>query len=449
MRQSATGPEGGGIFRGLAIPFSAFILTASLAMVALTHWSYRRDSLRQFREMAAANARIVDQLRLPQSPELARNLATILGVGVGFRFSETSGTGLNPALESAIEKLSGDSPASNWSGGKDIAVAPLAGGSAHLVLIRDGDRFMPGLIGWLLPPLIVTALGGGLAFLISRRIVQPLQILNHWLPNLDTQSHELIPREVMQRPDEIGALARSLEESRRHLREEQALRHQSERLAALGRIATSLAHEIRNPAAAIRLHADLLARQVPPEDVGAINLISDEVDRITDLVNQWLFVARAAPPRTKTHDLATLTHRVLHRLAPQLDHAGISATFDGTEPARVEVDGARIEQVLRNLLINAMQAMPEGGEIRVQIRTEDERFVLEIRDEGPGFSEEALKRSSEPFFSEREGGMGLGLTLAAEVMQAHQGSVEVINLSAVGASVSCFFPKSPSDESSS
>lgn len=434
-------PTGGGIFRRLAIPFSGFVLLASLALVAWIDWSYRRDSLRQFEDTAAANARIVDQLRLPRSPELARNLAAVLGVGVGFRFPGGTGTGLPPDLESTIEALIGDAPDSGRARGNDLAVAPLENGKAHLVLLRKGKGFMPGILGWLLPSLIVTALGGGLTFLVARRIVHPLAILNRWLPNLDRENPETIPARVTGRPDEIGSLARSLEKIHRRLREEQSLRRQSERLATMGRIATSLAHEIRNPAAAIRLHADLLARESTPEHAGSIDLIRDEVDRITDLVNQWLFVARAAPPRTERHDLVTLAKGVLHRLTPQFDHAGVSSDLDAPESARVEVDGPRIEQVMRNLLINAMQAMPEGGEIKAKIQTDNETVILEIRDDGPGFSGEALKRWSEPFFSEREGGMGLGLTLAAEVMQAHRGSVEISNTPSAGALVCCRFPK--------
>ena len=108
-------------------------------------------------------------------------------------------------------------------------------------------------------------------------------------------------------------------------------------------------------------------------------------------------------------------------------------------PAWVEVDGPRIEQVVRNLLINAVQAMPEGGTISVEVRDEAGGVVLGVGDEGRGFSREALGRWSEPFFSEREGGMGLGLTLAVEVMSGHGGRVEVSNRPEGGARVRCFF----------
>ncbi|MEQ1841114.1 MAG: ATP-binding protein, partial [Verrucomicrobiales bacterium] len=292
-----------------------------------------------------------------------------------------------------------------------------------------------------LPTLIVTALGGGLASLVARRIVHPLATLTRWLPNLDLDDPEALPEDVTGRTDEIGTLARSLEESRQRLRKEVSLRQQAERLAALGRIATSLAHEVRNPAAAIRLHADLLASNFDSLDTDSLDLIREEVDRITDLVNQWLYVARSAPPRTELHDLALLVRRVLHRLAPQFDHATVTASFAGDQYAPINVDAPRIEQVLRNLFINAMQAMPEGGAIQVEIEHDATGTTLEIRDEGPGFSEEACRRWREPFFSEREGGMGLGLTLAAEVMQGHGGTIGVSNQPGGGTVVRCQFPQ--------
>lgn len=442
----------GGLFRGLAIPFTAFVLAASLALVTWVDSSYRRESLRQFRETAAANARIVDHLRLPRSPLLAQNLATVLGVGVGFRFEGTPTAGLDPALEAAVKDLIPDAPASARVAGRDLAVASLADGAAHLVLVRANDEGFPGTSIWLLPSLIVAALGGGLAFLVSRRLVRPLATLNRWLPNLDEKIPDPIPCSVTSRSDEIGALARSLEHSHRRLREEQELRRQSERLATLGRIATSLAHEIRNPAAAIRMHADLLALEKTDGETDSLDLIRDEVDRITDLVNQWLFVARAAPPRTKTHDLAVLTRAILRRLGPQFDYAGVSATLEvgaTADECLVDVDSSRVEQVMRNLFLNAMQAMPSGGEIQALIRSEDGNILIEIRDRGAGFSKEAIRRWNEPFFSEREGGMGLGLTLVSDVMHAHRGSISVENRPGGGAAVRCSFPASTAESENS
>ncbi|MCB1228969.1 MAG: hypothetical protein KDN19_01810 [Verrucomicrobiae bacterium] len=432
----------GGIFRRLAIPFSVFAAIASVALVGWTDHTFHRESLRQFRDMAEANARMIDRLRLPHSPELAQKLAAVLGVSVGFRYSDRLSEDLEPAIADTIEGLVADKAKSGRTGAWEIAVAPVSGGSAHLLLLRERERFLADASSWLLPVVIVTVFGGGIAFLIARRLVRPLVLLDRWLPNLDRESPASPPAEVIARPDEIGALARSLAEGQRRLHEEQALRRQSERLATLGRIATSLAHEIRNPAAAIRLHADLMARATcGEENAESIDLIRDETDRITDLVNQWLFVARGAPPKTETSDLTELARRVLHRLKPQLDHAGVTAEILGEFPVSASIDAARMEQVLRNLFLNAAQAMPEGGRVFVHLEQQNpDEAIIRIRDHGPGFSETAIERWHEPFFSEREGGMGLGLTLVAEVVQGHGGSVAVANPPDGGAEVTLRIP---------
>jgi signal transduction histidine kinase len=430
-------PGKGGLVRGLVVPFSVFVLAGTCGMLGWIESIHRRESLHQFAETARANARFVERLRLPSSPELARNLAEVLGVAVGFRLGEGTIEGMPEEVRSALATVAVKEERAIREGRWELAQAPLRSGEGALVLLREAAPFAPGK--GLLPAMIIAVIGGGLAMLVARRLVNPLTLLTRWLPNLDHENPEILPREVTSRNDEIGTLARSLVESHRRLREETGRRHQAERLAALGRIATSLAHEIRNPAAAIRMHADLLAAEALPGGRDSIVLIREEVDRITDLVNQWLFVARAAPPKTERHDLVALVRRVLIRLAPQFDYAGVTVAGPEADPAWIGVDGPRIEQVVRNLLINAVQAMPEGGKISVEVRDEDGSVILGVGDEGRGFSREALSRWNEPFFSEREGGMGLGLTLAAEVMSGHGGRIEISNRPDGGARVRCFF----------
>jgi signal transduction histidine kinase len=438
MFQVPSLPGKAGLVRGLVVPFSVFVLLGTFGMLVWIETLHRRESLLQFAETARANANFVERLRLPSSPELARNLSEVLGVAVGFRFGEGEIDGVPAEVRSALTAVAVGQEKALREGRWEVAQAPIRSGEEALVLLREADPIAPGR--GILPALIIALLGGALAMLVARRIVIPLTLLTKWLPNLDRDVPEILPREVMDRNDEIGTLARSLVESHRRLREETDRRRQSERLAALGRIATSLAHEIRNPAAAIRMHADLLAAGADSGSRNSIALIREEVDRITDLVNQWLFVARAAPPKTERHDLVALVRRVLNRLGPQFDYAGVSVFLSGAGSALVEIDGPRIEQVVRNLLINAVQAMPEGGAVVAEVRDEGGCVVLEVADGGRGFSGEALDRWSEPFFSEREGGMGLGLTLAAEVMSGHGGCVEVSNRPEGGARVRCRFP---------
>lgn len=440
MMPPPIGSGKGGLFRHLALPFFFFVLAASLALVAWVQGMNRAGALRELERTARENARFVERLRLPRSPELARNLSEVLGIGVGFFRPGEAVEGLPPELKPVVADLVDNEARSRRSGSWELALSPVGEEGVHLVLLRKSAPFFSDPLSWLLPALIVSVLGGGLAAVIARRIVLPLSALTRWLPNLERDSAGPLPATVTGRTDEIGELARSLEENHRRLLAETERRRQSERLASLGRIATSLAHEIRNPAAAIRLHADLLAVDADEESGESLGLIREEVDRITDLVNQWLFVARSSPPRMECHVLAALVRRVAHRLAPQFEHARVTFRLEGPDSATVMADAPRLEQVVRNLLLNAMQAMPSGGAILAIIQEKEDSVDFIIRDEGAGFSEEALSRWSEPFFSEREGGMGLGLTLAAEVIAGHGAGISITNEGG-GGSVNCHFPR--------
>ncbi|MEZ5303385.1 MAG: histidine kinase dimerization/phospho-acceptor domain-containing protein [Verrucomicrobiales bacterium] len=295
--------------RHLALSFSAFVLLGSLAVAGWMAWWHRQQALDDLEQLAKTNVAFVTELRLPKSRELAMRLAHILDCGVGFHFGGSSGSSGGgqrgagdwpPELAGVIERLAARrEPAAAREGGYAVAVAPFAAPDAgvSLILVRQSGGLLPGIAGGAAAPaLAITLTGAILAILIGRRIIRPLEAVAGWLPNLDSEdgSAKPLPARISSRPDEIGALARALEQTGEHLRRERERRQRSERLATLGRIATSLAHEIKNPAAAIALHADILAARVSPEDAESIELIHEEVDRITDLVNQWLFVARAA-----------------------------------------------------------------------------------------------------------------------------------------------------------
>lgn len=440
----------GSLYRGLVLPFTVFVLVASLVLAGYISYWNQRDALKQLEQMAATNAKFIDELQLPRSGDLADKLSTVLGVQVHFH---VNGKGVPPfqaarslsRFEEFLEDAAGKGSGAYHSDGQEVAFASLDGPQAQLVLIRESRPLMATGLGdsIFLPAATLAVACGFFAFFLAHRIVKPLTTLTNWLPNLerDDRAAPGIPSEVFERSDEIGTLARSLEETHRRLREEQSRRRQSERMATLGRIATSLAHEIRNPASSISLHADLLARNSKVSDLESIRLIRAEVDRITDLVNQWLFVVRPAPPQRDEHDLVALVVHISESLRTAMDHAG--ATLRLTEPAErlsVNCDHARIEQVVRNLLINAVQAMAEGGEVRVSFEKIQEYAVLTIHDSGPGLSAEGLKRFGEPFFSEREGGMGIGLTLAHEVVAAHGGTIEGRNAPEGGAIVRVQLP---------
>ena len=196
------------------------------------------------------------------------------------------------------------------------------------------------------------------------------------------------------------------------------------RLAVLGKMAASLAHEIHNPVAAIRLHAQL-------GEPAALPLIRAEADRIESLVNQWQFLAKPTPPATSPVDLHDVVATVATALAAQAEHARVTIATNVPVGSLVRADRRRLEQALRNIAWNAIQAMPGGGKLTFEYR--DGR--LGVLDTGRGFSPTALARGTELFFSEREGGMGIGLSVAHEIIRAHGGALTLENSPTGGASV--------------
>ena len=436
----------------MATWIGGFFLLAATLLLMWTSWLQKRNSLVELTRLARSNAAFVENLKFPLSPQLASQLSNILDLRVAFFTDEGPAGNIPSEIIPPIREMAQlDRASSQRFHGIELAVAPLAGGRGSLLMIRQPNNG-PSLFEWsFYLPTIGLALGcAALAFGLGRSIVRPLQNLTAWLPVLHSTSKgesDCIPEAISRRPDEIGILASSLSDTRDQLLRERELRARSERLAALGRVATSLAHEVKNPAAAIRMHADLLSGMDLRENAESISLIQEEVDQITNLVNQWLFVAKAEPPKTSPRDLRLILEKIAARMRPSLRHLDVSLITEngGDDPVLIDADSSRMEQVIRNLIQNAAQAMPRGGKIFASVKSVGRFAELRILDEGPGFSTEAFEHFGEPFFSEREGGMGIGLTLAREVVQAHRGTISPERPQSRGAAVSIRIPLSEND----
>lgn len=223
------------------------------------------------------------------------------------------------------------------------------------------------------------------------------------------------------------------------LARERSKRAQTERLAMLGRVATSLAHDIKNPLASIQLHAQLMT-PANDEDTKAVQLIQSESEVISGLVNQWLHLANPVPPRLSRLDVAETIQNVVTSLAAQAQHTGVEVEIDLQSPLHAHGDAQRLTQAFRNLLINAIQAMPRGGKLRLRAEKHESSLTLIVSDSGPGFSEAALARGTELFYTEKEGGMGVGLNIVASIIEAHGGRISLQNDPKSGAVVSVSLP---------
>ncbi len=224
------------------------------------------------------------------------------------------------------------------------------------------------------------------------------------------------------------------------LARERFKRAQSERLAMLGRVATSLAHDIKNPLASIQLHAQLMT-PANAEDAQALRLIESESEVIAGLVNQWLHLASPLPSKMVRMDVAQCLATVVKNLDAQARHCGVEIENHAAGPLWAQGDAQRLAQAFRNLTVNAMQAMPRGGRVRITAESCGAEVSLRFADSGPGFSEAALSRGTELFFTEKEGGMGVGLNIVAGIVEMHGGGLSLQNDLQGGAVVVVTFPQ--------
>jgi signal transduction histidine kinase len=267
-------------------------------------------------------------------------------------------------------------------------------------------------------------------WLVARGLVGPLHNLASRLPDIERAGPLELPESG--RGDEIGDVARAFVRTRTALQEARAQGQRAEKLAVLGRMTAALAHEIQNPVAAIKMHAQLWCAE---DGNGTAPVIEREASRIEELLNQWLFLSRPEPPRLVPVDAGALLAQVALAHRAQLEHAQVRLELDAPRGSMVEGDARRLGQVFANLLVNAVQAMPRGGVLQVTAGAEGGQVRVRFLDSGRGFSAQALLRLGEFFFSEREGGMGIGLSVAMEIVKAHGGELSAANRSEGGAIV--------------
>jgi PAS domain S-box-containing protein len=222
---------------------------------------------------------------------------------------------------------------------------------------------------------------------------------------------------------EIGIVGyfRDLRERKRM--EEDLLRN--ERLATLGKMVAHVSHEIKNPLITIGGFAKQLERQELPADARRkLNLIYQEVQRLEKFLGDLSTFTRGAPAQKSKGDVVALVRAVMELMEDAFKERGV--IFQLQPPAPLPVlafDPAQMRQVLLNIFKNALEAMPQGGQLTTRMEVRGGQLWLKISDTGYGISQENLQRLFTPFFSTKEAGTGLGLTICRELIAQHQGEI--------------------------
>jgi len=229
-------------------------------------------------------------------------------------------------------------------------------------------------------------------------------------------------------PKNIGGLVFLLDDvTEREQTRERLL--QNERLAAMGRLAAQVAHEIRNPLSSIGLNCELLSDELRDADSFDAEIkrllaaVSREIDRLTELTEGYLRYARLPEASKRPSDVAALVTDVADFVRADFERSGLRLEVSGVpELPTISIDPSRVRLALVNLLRNAADVTPEGGTVSLTIEEVDGAVQISVDDEGPGVPDDDEERLFEPFFSTKDDGTGLGLSVTREVALEHGGS---------------------------
>jgi len=210
------------------------------------------------------------------------------------------------------------------------------------------------------------------------------------------------------------------------------------KLAFLGEMAAGMAHEIRTPLGIIRNAAQLLERRMDAAGDSEAGewavFIREESDRLARVVTELLDFVKPVPPMKSEVELDALARRAAGLLAAEAANRGVTIEVtEAASPVVVPCDADQIHQVCLNLLMNALQASPRGSSVRVSVESRGNTAALLVRDRGNGIPAAIVDRLFEPFTSQRDGGIGLGLAIVRRIVRAHGGEVTARNRTGGGA----------------
>jgi signal transduction histidine kinase/DNA-binding response OmpR family regulator len=244
-----------------------------------------------------------------------------------------------------------------------------------------------------------------------------------------------------QRVAELTTLTRELEHS-------QAQLVQSAKMAAAGRLAASLAHEINNPLQAIHNCLSLTQRfpLEAEEHTDFLKLAGEEVERLINIVQRILEFCRPSRGHRAPTDINGLIEHVVALTQKKLQHSDVELHLDlapSLPPVHVVAD--QVSQVILNLIINAIEAMPDGGPLELASRQAGEWVEISVTDSGPGLNQEQIDHLFEPFFTTKAGGTGLGLAISFGIAERHGGAIHVTSTPGDGATFTARWPVVPDD----
>lgn len=296
-------------------------------------------------------------------------------------------------------------------------------------------------------------LGGILIFFLVRWIMRPLMAIREAAAQIIQGKMAFIPVNAAVSCSEEGVeLVNSLNLMLRTINAKQDQLVQSEKLAAIGKVTAGIAHEINNPLNNISLTAEVLLEDLEgkenSEHMEMVHDILTQSDRARKVVHHLLEFSRNRKSQVTAHvDLVQLVDDSLALVKNQFRMSGVHYDFQHKDkPVEIIGNPHQLQQVLVNIMLNAVQAMSSGGLLRLQVEAENGQALVTISDNGGGIRQEMLPHIFDPFFTTKNDGTGLGLSLSYAIIKEHQGNIEVDNKEGLGTTFRIILPQNPANE---
>lgn len=268
--------------------------------------------------------------------------------------------------------------------------------------------------------------GLGLTYLLARRIMQPVETLDRAAAEVARQNYDY--RVPVNSSDELGRLADTFNNMCASIQNARQELIRQERISTIGRLSSSIVHDLRNPLAAIYGGAEIMVdSEIAPAQLKRLaSNIYRASRRMQELLQDLVNVGRGKTEGAEICRLREVAGAACESLAPAADAQGVNVTLDMADSIELPLERARVERVFINLIGNALEAMPSGGGIRISAHTAPDGVVVEVADSGPGISPQIREHLFQPFVSSgKKNGLGLGLALSRQTILDHGGDMWV------------------------
>ncbi|HET9321110.1 MAG TPA: HAMP domain-containing sensor histidine kinase, partial [Bryobacteraceae bacterium] len=268
--------------------------------------------------------------------------------------------------------------------------------------------------------------GLGLTYLLARRIMQPVETLDRAAAEVARQNYDY--RVPVNSSDELGRLADTFNNMCASIQNARQELIRQERISTIGRLSSSIVHDLRNPLAAIYGGAEIMVdSEIAPAQLKRLaSNIYRASRRMQELLQDLVNVGRGKTEGAEICRLREVAGAACESLAPAADAQGVHVTLDMADSIELPLERARVERVFTNLIGNALEAMPSGGGIRISAHTAPDGVVVEVADSGPGISPQIREHLFQPFVSSgKKNGLGLGLALSRQTILDHGGDMWV------------------------